>query len=374
MNILVCIPCLLTGGTEIQTLNLVRALVSGGHRVVIACYFEYVDAMVARYRAAGAEVELMQSDGKRIGGWQGWLFLYRGLRRLVKQYRPDIAHVQYMAPGAQPCLFLKMLGVPHIIATAHTDARIYKSLSLLHLIQRHVVDAFTCITTRAEKEFFGTSQLFSLNTVIKRHDHVTIYNSLPEHVELADEARMTLPDNPVIGVVSRMEHIKGMDFVIPAFVEVLKQLPQVRLMVVGDGSLLPFMKEQAIDMGISDKVEWAGRQPQENLSAYYDRIDLFWMPSRSEGFGLSALESMARACPVVASKVGGLPELVTENCGLLCEVEDVASLAETTLHILLVESVYIHKSQGALQCAGEFSMPRYTALMLNLYEKVRCLR
>lgn len=374
MITLICIPCLLTGGTEIQTLNLVRALVSGGHRVVVACYFEYAEAMVARYRAAGAEVELMQPEGDRIGAWRGLFLLYQGLRRLVQKYRPDIAHVQYMAPGAQPCLFLKMLGVPHIIATAHTDARIYKSLRLLHFIQRHVVDVFTCITTRAEKEFFGTSRLFSLETKLKRHDHVTIYNSLPEHVELADAARTALPAAPVIGVVSRMEHIKGMDMVIPAFAEVLKQCPQTRLLVVGDGSLLPQMKEQASSLGIADKVEWAGRQPQEKLSAYYDRIDLFWMPSRSEGFGLSALEAMARACPVVASNVGGLPELVTADCGLLCEVEDAHSLAEASLHILQDEAAYIRLSAGALQRAGEFSMPRYTELILNLYEKVRCLR
>ena len=374
MITLICIPCLLTGGTEIQTLNLVQSLVSGGHRVVVACYFEYAEAMVARYRAAGAEVELMQPEGRRIGGWRGGLFLYRGLRRLVKRYSPDVAHVQYMAPGAQPCLFLKLLGVPHISATAHTDARIYQSLSLLHYIQRRVVDVFTCITTRAEKEFFGASQLFSLETELKGHDHVTIYNSLPEHVEQADAARTALPDSPVIGVVSRMEHIKGMDLVIPAFAEVLKQCPQTRLLVVGDGSLLPQMKLQAASMGVADKVEWAGRQAQEKLSAYYDRIDLFWMPSRSEGFGLSALEAMARACPVVASNVGGLPELVTEDCGLLCEVEDARSLAEASLQILQDEAAYVRLSEGALQRAGEFSMPCYTELILNLYEKVKCLR
>mgnify|MGYP003290354178 CR=1 FL=1 len=374
MTILICIPCLLTGGTEIQTLNLVRALVSGGHRVVVACYFEYSETMVGRYRAEGAEVELMQPEGKRIGGLRGLWFLYKGLRRLVKKYRPAVVHVQYMAPGAQPCLFLKLLGVPHIIATAHTDARIYSSLRLLHFIQRHVVDVFTCITTRAEKEFFGTAKLFTKETGLAKHDHVTIYNSLPEHVALADGARSHLPGQPVIGMVSRMEHIKGVDMVIPAFAEVLKQCPQAHLLVVGDGSLLPGMKDQAAAMGVADKVEWAGRQAQEKLSTHYDRIDVFWMPSRSEGFGLSALEAMARGCPVVASRVGGLPELVTDNCGLLCEPESAASLAEATCCVLQEEEAYVRLSQGALKRAREFSTSRYTELMLSIYDKVRCLR
>lgn len=374
MLCLVCIPCLLTGGTEIQTLNLVRTLVSGGHRVVVACYFEYSETMVGCYREAGAEVELMQPEGKRIGGWRGLWFLYMGLRRLVKKYRPAVAHVQYMAPGAQPCLFLKLLGVPHIIATAHTDARIYPSLRLLHFIQRHVVDVFTCITTRAEKEFFGEAKLFTSETALKKHEHVTIYNSLPEHVALADGARTCLPEHPVIGVVSRMEGIKGMDLVIPAFAEVLKQCPQARLLVVGDGSLLPKMKKQAEELGVADKVEWAGRQAQEKLSTYYDRIDVFWMPSRSEGFGLSALEAMARGCPVVACRVGGLPELVTDNCGHLCEPDDIAFLAVQTCAMLQNEEEYVRLSQGALKRAGEFSMERYAELILNLYDKVKCLR
>lgn len=374
MTILICIPCLLTGGTEIQTLNLVRALVSGGHRVVVACYFEYSEVMVGRYRATGAEVELMQQEGKRIGGWRGLWFLYWGLRRLVKKYRPEVVHVQYMAPGAQPCLFLKLLGVPHIIATAHTDARIYPSLRLLHFIQRHVVDVFTCITTRAEKEFFGEAKLFTPETALKKHEHVTIYNSLPEHVALADGARKRLPEQPVIGVVSRMEGIKGMDLVIPAFAEVLKRCPHARLLVVGDGSLLPQMKKQAEELGVADKVEWPGRQAQESLVNYYDCINVFWMPSRSEGFGLSALEAMARGCPVVASRVGGLPELVTDNCGLLCEPESAASLAEATCAMLQNVEEYFCLSQGSMKRASEFSMVRYTELILSLYDKVRCLR
>ncbi len=374
MTVLICIPCLLTGGTEIQTLNLVRALVSGEHRVVVACYFEYAEEMVRCYRAAGAEVELMQPEGKRIGGWRGLCFLYWGLRQIVKKYRPDVAHVQYMAPGAQPCLFLKLLGVPHIIATAHTDAQIYSSLRLLHFIQRHVVDVFTCITTRAEKEFFGEAKLFTSETALKKHEHVTIYNSLPEHVEIAASARTCLPEHPVIGGVSRMEGIKGMDLVIPAFAEVLKCCPHARLLVVGDGSLLPEMKKQAEELGVADKVEWAGRQAQEKLSTYYDRIDVFWMPSRSEGFGLSALEAMARGCPVVASRVGGLPELVTDNCGHLCASDDINSLAVQTCPLLQNEEEYVRLSQGALKRAREFSMSRYTELMLSLYDKVRCLR
>lgn len=68
MKVLICIPCLLTGGTEIQTLSLVDALVASGHNVVVACYFEYADQMVERYCNAGAVVELLSQDGIRSVG------------------------------------------------------------------------------------------------------------------------------------------------------------------------------------------------------------------------------------------------------------------------------------------------------------------
>lgn len=102
MTVLICIPCLMTGGTEVQTLNLVQALIAGGHRVVTVCYFENCEDMVSRFQNAGCEVVCLSPDGIRIDGWRGILFLYKGLRSVLKQYKPDVAHVQYMAPGAIP--------------------------------------------------------------------------------------------------------------------------------------------------------------------------------------------------------------------------------------------------------------------------------
>ena len=75
MKALICIPCLLTGGTEIQTLNTVQALVQGGHDVTVACYFEHSPEMVARYREAGAKVELFSPEGKRTTGYHSIIFL-----------------------------------------------------------------------------------------------------------------------------------------------------------------------------------------------------------------------------------------------------------------------------------------------------------
>lgn len=369
-TILICTPCLLTGGTEVQTLNLVRALVSEGYRVVTVCYYEYEERMVARYRAAGSEVELLSPEGKRYHGWRQLWHLYRGLRCCVRKYRPTVAHVQYMAPGAIPCILLKWLGVPRIFAAAHTDARIYRSLRLVHFIQRYVVDVFTCITQQAEKDFFGASQLYHEEMTLPRHSHVTIYNALPEHIELRETPRTSLPSAPTIGVVSRLELIKGMDLVIPAFAQLLTQCPQARLLIVGDGSLRGKMEAQARDLGVEAHIEWCGRREQNVLQSFYERIDIFWMPSRSEGFGLSALEAMARGCPVVASDVGGLPELLEEGkAGILISPDAPEDLAKASYQLMNNQQQWQLLSRAALARATCFMSGKYRGLILDLYRK-----
>lgn len=423
MKVLICIPCLLTGGTEIQTLNTVHALVQGGHQVTVACYFEHTPDMVNRYRKAGAEVLLFSPEGIRVGGYKCILFLYRHLRRAIRTIRPDVAHVQYMAPGAMVVLLLWLMGVKNIIATAHTAADIYKDLRLIHFLQRHCLRAWTCITERAERSFFGSSQLYTPDLVLGKRNHFTIYNALPfrsseRHAVNVPSARLDvagrqvscdesqvnvasprLGDNqsqsddspatslrftsnsvainrseaaPVLGVVSRLEPIKGMDLVVPAFAEVLGAHPEVRLLVVGDGSLRAFMEEQAAQLGCAEAITFVGRQPQEQLAQWYRQMDIVLMPSRSEGFGLTAIEAMASGCVVVASDVGGLPEVVRDGiCGLLHRTEDVADMVAKINTLIGDEALYDRLQAQSLVEVEKYSFERYADAVCDLYERLR---
>ena len=370
MTILICIPCLMTGGTEIQTLNLVQALVAGGHRVVTVCYFEYSEDMVTRFRRDGSEVVCLSAAGTRIGGWRGILFLYKGFRRLLRQYRPDVAHVQYMAPGAIPILLLRWLGVRQIITTAHTAADIYPNLRLVHFIQRHCVRAFTCSTELAERSFFGTSRLYNENTPLNKRNHFTIYNALPPGFSIVSENRRF--SHPItIGVVSRLEEIKGMDLVVPAFARVKSQYPDTRLIVVGDGSLRETMQAQARELDCYDSIEWAGRQPQELLPEWYSRMDIVLMPSRSEGFGLTAIEAMANGCVVVASRTGGLPEVVRDReVGLLHNVASVDDMADKIVSLIANPDCLQLYSAAAIRYVQRYSFERYSLLFNDLYKRL----
>lgn len=372
MTILIAMPCLLTGGTEIQTLSLVRALVQDGHQVTVVCYFEYAPIMIEHYQNEGSKVICLNPAGTRISGWNGIRFLFKGIRKILKEERPDIVHVQYMAPGAIPILLLRMLGMKNIIVTVHTAADIYSSLYLIHFIQKHCVRVFTCITMRAEKSFFGSAELYNSDTNLKKRNHFTIYNALPPYIHIREEQKSFSDGQITLGVVSRLERIKGMDLVVPAFAKLKKQYTDIQLLVVGDGSQRSIMQEQAIELGVNDSVEWMGRQEQPCLQSLYDRIDILLMPSRSEGFGLTAIEGMARGCVVVASDTGGLPEVVKDGeTGLLHQVEDVEDMTAKIQSLLESRMRIIQLSRNSVSYVSQFSFAKYAAAFCNLYERIK---
>lgn len=352
-------------------MNLVRALVQGGHQAVVTCYFEYTPAMVQCYQNSGSKVICLSPNCTRIGGWKGVIFLFKGLREILKNERPDIAHVQYMAPGAIPIFLLRLLGMKNIIVTTHTAADIYSNLRLIHFVQKYCVRVFTCITMRAEESFFGSAELYNSDTILKRRNHFTIYNALPPNIHIREEQKTFSDKEITLGVVSRLERIKGMDLVIPAFAKLKKRYTVIRLLVVGDGSQRTIMQEQAIELGVNDSVEWMGRQEQSHLQSLYDRIDILLMPSRSEGFGLTAIEGMARGCVVVASNIGGLPEVVKDGeVGLLHEVNSANDIVYK-INLLMSDSNLLYKySIAAVKYVEKYSFERYSQLFNDLYKKL----
>lgn len=373
MRVLLCIPCLLTGGTEIQTLSLVEALVSLGHEVATVCYYEHDARMVSRYEAAGSRVVLLSETGtaRPQGAVAQWRHLRSGLRRAVRDFHPDAAHVQYMAPGALAILALRSIGVKRIIATSHTAADIYspRSLQLLRFLTRRVLAGFQCITERAETGYFGSSRRIATLQPRRHGNHFTIHNNLPRHITLSDEP----PRNEVttIGVVSRLEQIKGMDLVVPAFARALARHPRLRLIVAGSGTLQESMRRQAEEAGATHAVEFLGRVEQSELNATYDRIDLLLMPSRSEGFGLTAVEAMARRCVPLVANTGGLPEVVEdEESGLLHAPESVEEMSRKIEELCADSRRFRNLSAGSRRRAEAFTAERYRKEIGEMYDKL----
>lgn len=333
-KVLIAIPCLLLGGTEYQTLNLVKALHESGYEIRVLCYFEYDNRMVDYMHQAGAEVILMSPDGKRpIGIKNTALALFNGFRRLLKEYRPDIVHVQYMAPGSLAILLFKLLGAKKLIVTAHTPGHIYKNKSVPRFITRYMTDLFLCVSKSSEEAFFDTPpHLYDADLHRQDRKHFTIYNctDIPEH------SPKSTKDGPfTLGVVSRLSHEKGIDLLLRAMPKILSILPDTKLLIVGDGREKTSLVDLAFELNISDSIIWAGLQPKEALENYYAQMDIVAIPSRFEGFGLTAIEAMSYSIPVIASRVDGLMEVIEDQeSGILVNPEDPSALADTIITLL----------------------------------------
>jgi glycosyltransferase involved in cell wall biosynthesis len=131
------------------------------------------------------------------------------------------------------------------------------------------------------------------------------------------------------------------------------------------------MEQQANDAGLEDVIEFVGQQSHQALQGYYDRIDILLMPSRSEGFGLTAIEGMARGCIVVAANIGGLPEVVIDKeVGLLHHPGDVHDIADKVNGLIDTPSELARMSRNAAGYVSTFSTERYNLLIKDLYTKL----
>ncbi len=144
------------------------------------------------------------------------------------------------------------------------------------------------------------------------------------------------PDEKILIHVSNFRAVKRPTDVVDIFARVQREIPSVLLMV-GDGPERSNAEWAARNNGVDAKVHFMGKQ--DNIEELIGISDLLLLPSETESFGLVALEAMACEVPVVASKVGGLPEVVTDGVeGFLVEPKDVDTMAERSLSILARDS------------------------------------
>lgn len=336
IKVLIAIPCLLLGGTEYQTLNLVKALKENGCDVKVLCYFEYDNRMVTYMNEAGAEVLLMTKSGIRPTKFlPKILSLFNGFRSTLQMFKPDVVHVQYMAPGSLAILLFKLLGIKKILATAHVPGHIYKNKSIPKFIASYITDSFLCVSKSSEEAFFEKdSKLFTQKLFHEGRKHFTIYNCI-ESSSNYGEVLHQKNDSFTLGIVSRLSFEKGIDIMISALPMIIQSYPDIKLLIVGDGREKNELLKLAQKLDVAHAITWAGLQPRDKLIDYYSQMDLVVIPSRFEGFGLTAIEAMNFGVPVVASAVDGLKEVIEDGeSGMLFPVEDSETLSSTILKLM----------------------------------------
>jgi len=373
-TVIVAIPVLLVGGTEMQTLHLIRVLIGNGYQVVVCCYYEYDETMVLSMESAGAKVVTM--DLTRVDGLR---FLLNELIRLFKELNPQIVHVQYVAPGFIPIIAARFAGIKNILATVHQPGRTHgwKARLILRTAARFC-SIFLCVSRSAEKSWFGDSALFTPELYQNGRGHFTIYNAV-DTAMIAKEARseqvarlrssLGLEDKRVVGYVGRLRWEKGPHFLIEAFAKVAQDIPDAVLLIVGNGPDRQVLEIRAKTLGIAENVIWLGQMHQDEVFRLYGIIDVIAMPSIFEGFGLTAAEAMAAGLPVVGSAVDGLAEIIIDQeTGLLVPPQDANALAAALTALLASpERAFMMGSKGRQRVNTHFSLQKFSESTLAAY-------
>ena len=201
----------------------------------------------------------------------------------------------------------------------------------------------------------------------------------PRDRELA-RRRLGLGDEPVVLFLGRLQPLKGADVAIRAFADARVRFPAIadaRLLMVGgpsgpDGDVtVRRLRDLTNEAGLDDRVEFLGPRDHEDLPWLYSAADVLVMPSRSESFGLTALEAQACGLPVVASDIGGLHHLVRHDVsGRLVASHDPAAFADAIGIVLGVEGSRRRLALGARANAGRFSWDRTTDALLAVYSEL----
>ena len=187
--------------------------------------------------------------------------------------------------------------------------------------------------------------------------------------------RLGLPAGPMLLSVSRLhrsEFYKRIDLVIEAMPAVLKQVPHAFLVVVGEGSDLERLRRLAAQLGIDDRVRFAGRVSEDELPLYYEACDVFVLPSLKEGFGIVFLEAMQYAKPCIGARAAAVPEVILDGeTGLLAAPGDPRSLERAIVTLLADEGERRRMGEaGLLRLQDHFAFAMFRARL----EEVLCRR
>ena len=175
------------------------------------------------------------------------------------------------------------------------------------------------------------------------------------------------PDAVVIGTVGRLVLEKGYDVLVDAAEVLVKRHVPIRILIAGDGKLRPTLEGEIKRRGLEGWVRLLGYQP--DVPGFLSGLDVYVQPSRSEGFGISLLEALAAGLPCVATSVGGIPEILDGDTGVVIPPEDAGSLAEA-LERLCSPSVRSTVARNAVEVAARHSIEVTARRWAEVYEKL----
>jgi L-malate glycosyltransferase len=287
--------------------------------------------------------------------------------------RLEVLHVHYAIPHATTAyLAREMLNgeLPlRIITTLHgTDITLVGQESSFYGITKFSIeqsDAVTAVSTYLRNE---TYRAFGCDTCDIRviSNFVNLQEYRPGDASCRE--RLAPPGHKLMTHVSNFREVKRVKDVIRVFARIQRAMPAT-LIMIGDGPDRVDAENEARDLGVGAHVQFLGRL--DSVASLLQGSDLFILPSQTESFGLAALEAMACGAPVVASRAGGLPEVIDDGVnGILEPVGSVEAMGRRAVELLRDPERHAVMRAAAIAKAEQFSADRIVPMYEDFYREV----
>lgn len=354
MHIVFSLEC---GGLENVAIDLAERLNSGAFNSCICCLDTFGE-LTNEAKKKNIEVILV----KRTPG-KDFILPFR-LARVMKERNIHLSHTHNLGPLLYGSLAAKLAGVRVVINTRHGREKKHRSSYIWN-----INDAVVAISEDAKREMLKWNRINIKKTMV-------IYNGIDidkySNQQNGSEAKKALniePSTLVVGTVARLSPEKDQYTLIEAFSKMVNKIDDAKLIFVGDGVLKEELVNYAQKLGVSNKVIFLGFK--DDVYNILPVFDVFTLSSLTEGVSLTLLEAMAMKRPVVATNVGGNPEVVIDRVtGFLVPSKDSEKMADAIIKIL--QNSELAQKMGAAgrrRVEEKFSLERmvkeYEALYLE---------
>lgn len=282
-------------------------------------------------------------------------FIHSTIFTLKHKNDYDLIHAFSGLPGS---ITAYLSGLPYIISFRGAEESGYESRR--DLLLKIIKPILALIYSRAKK--LDANSQYLKNLVLKSFPGLKI-----DVINNGVDSRIFYPAKrwplqPVIFCSSRMGERKGVKYLIQAMPQVLIKFPQAKLILVGEGSEKDKIKQLVKNLKISSSVIFKGRLNHQQLAKLYRNSRLFVLPSLSESQSNALLEAIASGLPIVATDIGGNPELVTKTNGLLVPPADSQAITEAILKAL-------GRSWPKIRLGQKFSWKQTAKKYFQLYSR-----
>lgn len=355
------------GGTERQIATLVAGLDPARYDVHVGC-LDFQGEFLDDIRRRNVPVSIYPI--RRLYGPRAMVAQIR-LVRYLRKHRMQVMHSFGFYPNVFAIPAARMAAVPAVVGSLRDmgdvwTARQRRAQRWACALAHHVIANANAIRERAIEEGYAARRL----SVIHNGLDTARFSAAQDPVAQRD--RFGLPrTGPVVGVFSRLNHpIKGIDRFLQAAALLGRRVPEARFLIVGDGPLRAHLEGQARHLGIEGATRFIGAHV--DLAGLMPAVTVAVVPSLSEGLSNSLLEAMAAGLPVVATRVGGTPEVVSHGrTGLLVPPGDPRELANA-IERLIRDPAFAAScgSAGQADVRERFSLQRMIGRTEALYESL----